>query len=545
MLIIMKMKILSIALVALMVSNIFIVSADFIQKNSITESSGEEDVIEIRVAIYTDEEENEDFYGPYGRTRYFVFAMRNYSWKVGDKTYSFKPTLLRTNDLLDNKLTVENFDVLVYPPETEHYKSVKCFSRFKPKYLKEKRIIRKFVEDGGGVFGTCGGSIIMGDIENEPDTYLEKSTKNSALHISPINTEMNIGLPLICELAGLEVEKIGSNGAYYWYSGWNASDYDVNYHTLVCLDVPIDKSHPIFDDNVKDTRRIRWIAGGPLVLPENPDREISVIASFPSEEISDNESTQIHYWKYTGGVLGLIKGILNRKENYFYTDFGPLLNMYCFAEDWQKLDKIVETNYADKPFFTTEIYPNENKARIARCTGHVEHNVWWGGYIEDVEDTDHNNQYEAFYKWKDIIPENETEEDEFTYNYCIIRRSVAWAAKVTDNDLPPIYGESQVCDFEENMTSSEFTVYGNSETSEGNITLDLYYRYSYNNTDWNEWSLFDTDVNETDGFSWEFNSPNGTGYYQFYSIRQVEYEGNITTEKVPPGADASVFVEYN
>jgi hypothetical protein len=540
----MKMKILSIALVALMIGNIFIVSADFIQEDSINESSDEKDVVEIRVAIYTDEKENEDFYGPYGRTRYFVFALENYSWQVGNKTYCFKPTLLTTNELLDNKLTVENFDVLLYPPETEHYKSIKCFSRFKPNYLKEKRIIIEFVEDGGGVFGTCGGSMIFGDIENEPDTYVEKSTKNSALCISPVNTETNIGLPLICELAGLEVERVGSNGAYYWYSGWNASDYDINYHTLVCLDVPIDKNHPIFDDNIEDTRRMRWIAGGPLVLPENPDREINVIATFPSEEISDNESTQIHYWSYNGGVLGLIKGILNRKQNYFYTDFSPLLSMYCFAEDWNKLDKIVETNYANRPFFTTEIYPNENKARIARCTGHVEHNVWWGGYIEEAEDTDHNNQYEAFYKWKDIIPENETEEDEFTYNYCIIRRSVAWASqKVPDNDLPTIYGESQVSDFKSENQPLNFNVTCNVKIEEDPIELDLYYRHSLDNANWSNWTLFGSDNYSSDGFGFEFDSPNGTGYYEFYSIRRVILSSETEVERVPPGADSKVFVQ--
>lgn len=505
-----------------------------------------DETVDIRVAIFTDEEENEDFYGPYSRTCYFVFAMKNYSWKVNDKTYSFKIDLLPSKELRSGKLTTENYDVLLYPPETAHYKTFTCFTRFKIKKLIEKKVIAEFVEDGGGVFGTCGGSIILGGLENKPDTYIEKVSKNSMLHISPITTESNLGLPLICELAGFNEERIGSSGAYYWYSGWNASDYDLNYHTNVCLDVQINKNHPIFDDHIENTRRIRWVGGGPLVIPENPDREIQVIATFPEEEMSENESTQIHYWTYTGGMAGIIKGLLNKKEHYYYTKFSPLLSMYCFAGDWDKLDKVVETNFANKPFFTTEIYPNENKARIARCNGHPEDNVWWGGYIEDVEDTDYNSQYEAFYKWKDITPEEETEEDEFAFNYCIIRRSVAWASqKVPDNDLPSVYGESQVCDFELERQSLEFTVKCNVKTESNPIEVDLYYRNSTDNISWSEWILFDSDNDNSNGFNFEFNNPNGTGYYEFYSIRKVILDEEIMMERAPPGADAFAYVDID
>ena len=537
----MKIKMVSLMIVLLFVTTSF--TSVYVASKSIEKTDFSDEVIPIRVAIYTDEAEDEDFYGPYGRTRYFVFALENYSWQVGNKTYCFTPTLLNTNELLDNKLTVENYDVLVYPPGTEHYKSSASFTKFKPKYLKEKRIITKFVEDGGGVFGTCGGSVILGGLENTPDTYLERGTNNALLHISAINTEIDMGMPLLCELAGYEVERIGDSGAYYWYGGWNASDYDINFHSVVCLDVPVDKTHPIFNDNIKDTRRIRWIAGGALVLPENPDREIQVIASFPSEEISDNESTQIHYWKYTGGVLGLIKGLINRKQNYFYTSFNPLLNMYCFAGDWEMTDTMVQTNFSNKPFFTTEIYPNENAARMARCSGHPEHNVWWGGHTEDVEDTEFNNQYEAFYKWHDIIPENETVEDEFTYNYCILRRSVAWASKlVPDEDLPAMYGESEVRDFELESQSLNFNVTCNVETEDKPIELDLYYRHSIDKVNWSEYNLFGTDNDSSDGYGFEFNSPNGTGYYEFYSIRRVICV-NGTIEREPPGADSIAFVE--
>ena len=49
----------------------------------------------------------------------------------------------------------------------------------------------------------------------------------------------------------------------------------------------------------------------------------------------------------------------------------------------------------------------------------------------------------------------------------------------------------------------------------------------------------------SDGWSWNFNTPNGIGYYQFYSIRCVEYENYMKTEKAPPGPDAIVYADNN
>ena len=210
-----------------------------------------------------------------------------------------------------------------------------------------------------------------------------------------------------------------------------------------------------------------------------------------------------------------------------------------FAEDWEMTDNIVQVNYSNMPFMITENYPNDNNARIVRCTGHPEDNVWWGGHIEELEDTDHNNMYDAFHRWMDIIPENETEENEFEFNYCINRRSVAWAAKIPDDDLPPVYGQSQVCDiYPYNQTSSVFTIYGNSEKQEGISSLDIYYRHSINNSTWSNWIFYQTDEDDFDGWSWNFNSPQGTGYYQFYSIRHLQNNNNEKIESAPPGPDA-------
>ena len=532
-------KILAIVIASIIVSGVFVASANELHAN-LSDCPKDDNPIDIRVAIYTDEKEtDEEFYSPYRRTCYFIYALRDYSWKVGDTTYRFVVDLLPTKSLYKGKLTVDNYDVLLYPPDTPDEKISTSFFRFQPRNIIETTRIKKFINEGGGFFGTCAGSMVAGGMENKPNTLNERVIHNLNLGISAVNVEYEEAMPLLCQLRGLEADAVGPAGAYLWYSGWNQTNYSINYHTGVCLDVPIFIDNPIFDDYLEDSRRIRWIGGPSLIVPENPDRNITVLARFPEMEISDNESTDIHYWKYTGGLRGLISGMFRRGELHYFQNLGPFLNAYCFSSDWELLeDKPVKTNFSNKPFMTAEVYPNENHGRIVRCTGHPEHNVWWGGHIEEAEDNDCNNQYEAFYRWKEVKPEEKTVEDEFSYNHWIIRRSVAWASqKVPEDDLPPIYGPSEVRDIYPYTQNPKFTIIGDTEISDGIVSLELYYRFSDDNSSWNNWTYYNTDSDGSDGWSWEFDAPNGTGHYQFYSIRCMR--DNIwANETAPFGPDA-------
>ena len=535
---IMKIKIFAIIVMLVMIISALTTSANVYSINDIKQSSTS-NIVEIRVAIYTDEEEDADFYGPYSRTVYFVNSLSDYCWKVNNTVYKIVTTLVTTKAILKGDLNTDNFDVLIYPPDTADQDMFYTgFSRLPKNRIREKNIA-KFINDGGGYFGNCGGAMIVGDMTNRPSTFVEKMWKNSCLQISDVDILFKTHAPLIGQLFGLEPESFGTF-AYLFYSSWNQADMNANYHSGACLDCPVNRDNPIFDDYLEETRRIRWLGAPNFEIPEDTEGEISVIASFPEQEISENENISIHHWEYVGGIRGLVKGLFYEGgELYWMENLGlPMKALLC-AGDW-KIDKIVKTNYSNKPFMVAESYPNKNNARIVRCSGHTEHNVWWGGRIVNAADTDYDNMYEGFYKWVDIIPENETIEDEFSYNYWINRRSIAWASKkVPNNHLPPVYGSSQVSDISPyNQTSLDITLYGNSEKSDGIISLSLFYRYSANNENWCDWMLYDTDFDGSDGWSWEFNSPNGTGYYEFYSVRHVEYEYEWLNETAPPGPDA-------
>jgi len=213
-------------------------------------------------------------------------------------------------------------------------------------------------------------------------------------------------------------------------------------------------------DLIEEKRRLRWIGGGELILPEIPDpnNNITILASYPEEEISKNKSTQIYAWKYTGGLIGFsigfIKAIKNGGSIFQSFNLAPYM-----APDWKKTDIIIETNYSNKVIMTMETYPNDNNGRIVLCTGHPEMFVFWGGHIEEKMDTSNNNLFDALHYWKDFVPFNETTEDEERYNWWMVRRHVAWASKVVpDNDLPPVYGRSQVCDIYPYNQSTNFMI---------------------------------------------------------------------------------------
>jgi len=506
------------------------------------------DIHEIRVAIYTDEIEDENFYGPYGRTRYFIWALDS-SWQVGDITYRFNTTLLPTRNIKRGELKTSNYDVLIYPPDTyDEYVFTKAL-KFLPENIIVARQIKKFVEDGGGYYGSCGGAIITGDMLNTPDSFFERVIKNGMLKISCIDVYFEGTIPLVCQIAGKSPDTVGATPVHLIYSGFNQTNDTLNYHSGICLDVPIIKDNPIFNGYAEETRRVRWIGAPHYVIPENPDRTIYVLANFPAEDMSENLSTQNHFWKYTGGIRGLakaaLKAILGQGQVHYWDNLGLPMSMYCLASDWEMQDTLLTTNFSGQPFWVAEIYPNENGARIVRCTGHPEHNVWWGGHIEEMEDTENNNLFEGLYRWADIIPENETIEDEFSYNYWTLRRSIAWAAQIPDDDLPPIYGSSEVKDVSSYHQSSLFTLKGNVEKPlKGIQSLRLYYRFSPDNTTWGDWRLYNTDTNAFDGWSWEFDSSQaeGDGFYQFYSQRCVRYESEWLNETIPPSSDTSVRV---
>jgi hypothetical protein len=473
----------------------------------------------------------------------FQNALTNYQWIVGNKKYILNVTSVYDRDVYTGQINTNNYDLIVVPGGSvgDGESFVRCFPTFWNFIW--KRNLANFIKEGGGYYSVCGGTALITDLDLERPSrsFLEYAYEKSGLGVTWVKSHYKtIAFPFLCHFGLLPPEYVGV-AAYVMYSGWNMSNYGISHYSGVCLDCPILKNNPIFDDLLENTRRIRWVGGPSLIIPDNPDREVSVLAYYPALEMSDNVSTQIHAWRYVGGFNGVRNAYRETKKNNPASRFLDILpTAYFNLTDWEMTDTIIKTDFSNQPAMTTEIYPNEHQARILLTGLHPEYRTWWGGSIQEANDTDNNTLWDAFHRWVNVTQNTEMFEAE--YNYWINRRCVSWVAKIPDNDLPPIYGPSQVSDIYPYEQTSNFTLVGNSEIINGFVSLDLFFRHSPDNISWGNWTLYTSDLNCSDGLSWEFHAPQGSGYYQFYSIRCVDVSGTIETETNPPGPDAIVHI---
>ena len=317
--------------------------------------------------------------------------LNKYSWEFDGISYEFKTQWVTDFEIASGILRKENFDVLVIPGIGKEFR--------RPMDDKWKKEIRNFVTDGGGYFGTCGGANLasLGLINAKQrgwkkETIWEYFMNKSAIGIAPVKAYQDMGDPIACSIIYKNPSRIGQS-AYIWY---NLSIEGCG----VCQHCRINKNHPIFYGCENDTRIIRWV-GGPALLPVG---NVTILAWYPSQNISGlngNESTSIHAWRYVG------------------QDFNHPL-------DFWDMDDIIETHLAGKP---AAIACNYGKGRVVIFGNHPEHPVWKGGRIVE-EDTNKNHMLlKGLFRWEDrkMMP--------FSYNWWIVRRSVAWVAGI--ERLPP------------------------------------------------------------------------------------------------------------
>lgn len=378
---------------------------------------------------------------------FFIAILNGYTWTINDKTYRFFVKYIFDKDILIGKLNKSEFDVLLVPGGgVGDAQSIFKGFNFSLKVRKWKKNLSKFIQEGGGYVGICGGAALLTDLktqEKKPKTFLERQYNKSSIGVSCVSSYYrSLAIPLFYPFQRNHPEKIGAAAYVFSFAPGETSNGFHIHSAGVPLDFQIYKDHPIFSDIMDNTQRIRWWGGPSLIVPENPDRNVKILARYPVLDLSEDETTQIHAWKYVGGFFGLFKGFIKafkfiKKEKKSLKNV--FLYTYYFAGNWKLSDEIIKLDYSNKPSITAEIYPNENKARIVLCTSHPEYMIWKNGRIVEIKDKGFNCIGTGFYKWIGIEPLSEAAKKELTYNWWIVRRFVAWAAKIPDEDLPPIY----------------------------------------------------------------------------------------------------------
>jgi len=316
-----------------------------------------------------------------------------YKWRVNGREYHFQAEWISDMDICRGKL--RNYDVLIIPGIGKE------FWRIGDKNLTIwKREIRNFVAEGGGYFGTCGGANLAGRGIIPPSqrgwkqwTMWEWFMNRAAIGIAPVKSYQDMADPFASTLIWKNPRRVGMS-AYIWY---NLSIDG----TGICQRCTINTSHPIFEGYKGHTRIIRWV-GGPALIPEG---KVDIMARYPDENISGkngNKSTTIHAWKFI--------------------PFTP-----PFTDFWER-DEIIETHIAGMP---AAISCNFGEGRVVIFGNHPEHPVWRGGIIYEKDDTHNHMFFRGLFGWRGremLSP---------SYNWWIVRRSVAWVAGLDEN-LPPI-----------------------------------------------------------------------------------------------------------
>lgn len=378
---------------------------------------------------------------------YFTNILDDYSWTSRNASYRFSTNYIYDKDIIQGKLNISNYDLLLVPGGGvgDSEAVVKGFNS-RRSVRKWKKNVSNFIKEGGGIVGICGGAALITGLDTgpgkTPTTFLERQYDKSSLEISCVTSYYrDLAFPLFYPFQRKHPEKIGPTGYVFSFEPGETLD-NIHIHSGgVPIDFQICNDHPIFSGFTKETERIRWWGGPAFLIPDETDREISILARYPKKDLSENESTRIKAWRYIGGIHGLLSALLKAfKMIKSEKDSLKNLLMYTFylAGDWELTDKLIELNFSNKACMTAEIYPNENKGRIFLCAAHPEYMIWWGGHIEEVDDSGFNCIADGFHRWKNIAPLSKTLEDELTQSWWIVRRIVAWAAKIQDNHLPPI-----------------------------------------------------------------------------------------------------------
>lgn len=376
---------------------------------------------------------------------FFPVILQGYTWTSQNVTYAMETTYLFDKDIMQKRLRAEEFDVLLVPGGGvgDGLAMMKGFW-FSRRVRKWKKNISAYIQDGGGYVGICGGTALITDLktaERTPRTFLERLYHRSSLGVTCVSSYYkSLAFPLFYPFQRNHPERIGAIAYVFSFAPGVTAD-GVRIHSGGApIDVQISKDHPIVSDAPQQTLRVRWWGGPALVVPKQPDREVCILARYPMQDLSSNSDIRIHAWRYVGGIRGLLVAFF-KAAGYIKKQKDSLKNLFLYtfymAGDWKATEKVIELDYADKPCITTEVYPNEKKARIVLCTAHPEYLVWWGGRISEGTTKDFHCLGEGLYHWEGIAPVSKDASFELSYTWWMVRRFVAWAAKVPDNQLPP------------------------------------------------------------------------------------------------------------
>ena len=293
-----------------------------------------------------------------------------YGWSIDGISYRFNVTEIGRQDVLERThtpLDTEHYDVLVIGASARQY-----IHGMNPRW---KNSVQKFVADGGGYVGICGGANEASLGFTATSSLIDRLIDTSALGIANVyvndhqdqewqylykSSGLDGGVPIACELSG----------------------------------------HPIVTVSPTNPRLIRYEGGPGLYEGDSTDPlhgEIVPLAIY-AEEISDK--APIHHWEKIGN-------------------------------EWQQTIPIV-TDVKDQFAAIATTYGD---GRVALFGPHPEERPTLGyGFVEEFPGRTKYSLFQETYLYSWVGGDRTN----WSYNWWMVRRAVAWAADVPEEHLPPI-----------------------------------------------------------------------------------------------------------
>jgi hypothetical protein len=140
----------------------------------------------------------------------------------------------------------------------------------------------------------------------------------------------------------------------------------------------------------------------------------------------------------------------------------------------------------------------------------------------------------GYYRFYSVAYDNATNQETFTGN----------DTKCGYDTVAPTSSVNAISPYWKKSTSTTITATA-SDALSGVKNVTLYYRFSTDNNSWDGWvrwnNVGNPDTTPWSGVSWNFNFPNGTGHYQFYSIAA----DNATNAESAPGGNGDANCGYD
>ncbi|HDN95560.1 MAG TPA: hypothetical protein ENG71_00640 [Thermoplasmatales archaeon] len=230
----------------------------------------------------------------------------------------------------------------------------------------------KFVESGGGYVGICGGANLASLGFNE------RLSPNSVLNLS------------VLKIANIYVnDQQDEEWQYLWKSNWRHGGPPINVY-IVKNDVPI------FDGFYGGYRSIRYWGGPGMYEGDAKDEKMGEIIPLAIYAEEPMEVAPLHYWKWKNG------------------EWIPYRNV---TTDIKGQYAAIATTYGD--------------GRLVLFGPHPERKTYFDGHVEEFPVRPNMGPFTWFiYNW---VSNNSSS---ISYNWWILRRSVAWVAGLSKEEMP-------------------------------------------------------------------------------------------------------------